>query len=127
MMLNPRYGWFGFITFPYFVIYEVLGVFFEIASIGVVAWAYFTGILEIKTFLLYLLLMALSQTSISLFVLLAFLRSHRLFKLRYTLYLILLGWVEFLFYRWINSIAKIVGTFRYFMGVKTFDQYKRGT
>lgn len=125
MLFNPRYKWFAFLTFPYFVVYEVLGVFFEITSVGAVLWASVLGILDLNTFFAYLGLMALSQTLISLFVLLAFLRDQTLFRIRYSLYLALLSFCEFLFYRWILSIAKLIGTIRYLFGVKTFGQYQR--
>ena len=51
MLFNPKYKWFGMVTFPYFVFYEVFGVFFEISSIVIVAWAWLSGLLGLKTFL----------------------------------------------------------------------------
>jgi len=128
MMCNPRYGWFGFLTFPYFVFYEVFGVFFEIISICAVTYGWLAGILHIGAFLGYLFLMLLVQTSTSLIVLGSFLREQqKVFRIKYVAYLIFLSFFEFFAYRWIISIAKIVGTVNYFRGIRTFEQYQRKT
>lgn len=125
MLFNPKFGGFGFLTFPYFVFYEVLGVFFEIASIAFILWGWFKGILDIKIFLAFLCFMILTQAIISIFSILAFARGKRIFYLGYMIYLVALSAVEFLFYRWIISIAKLSGTISYFRGIKTPDQYVR--
>lgn len=125
MLFNPKYRWFAFLTFPYFLFYEALGILFELTSIGIVAWAWLVGILNIKIFLALLALMAVSQTFISVLVLFVFLQDQKIFRLRYSLYLLLLSFFEFFLYRWIITVAKAQGTFDYLRGVKTFDQYKR--
>lgn len=125
MFLNPKYGFLGFITFPYYLLYEVIGVFFELISIGLVAAGWAFGVLDIKAFVAFLAFMVFSQISISLLTLLAFLRSQRLLRLGYVSYLVFLSCFEFLFYRWIISIAKVAGTYSYFRKRKTFDQYVR--
>lgn len=125
MLFNPKYKWFGFLTFPYFLFYEVLGVFFEIASIGIVIWAWVIGILGLKTFLAYFALMILSQALISLIVIFVFVRDQSLFTLSYTLYLVVLSFLEFFLYKWITIIAKIMGTFDYLRGDRLFDQYDK--
>lgn len=125
MMCNPRFGIFAFFVFPYFVLYEVLGVFFEVASIAMVALGYIYKILDVKVFLGFLLLMILSQGVVSLLSILAFVRSQKIFKPKYVAYLMFLSMAEFLWYRWIISIAKLLGTFDYLRKVKSYDQYKR--
>ena len=125
MLFNPRYKWFGFLTLPYFLFYEVLGVVFELTSIGVVIWAWFAGILNLMTFFAFLVLMALTQTLVSVLVLFAFVRDQRSFRLRYSMYLLFLSFFELFLYRWMITIAKAQGMFDYLRGVKTFDQYKR--
>jgi len=125
MILNPRFGSFAFITLPYFVFYEVLGVFFEAASIALVTLGWIYGVLDIKVFLSFLVLMLMSQAAISLLSLLTFVRTQKIFRLRYTIYLIALTFSEFLLYRWIISAAKIIGTYRWLRGVKGFEQYVR--
>lgn len=125
MICNPKYGAFAFFTLPYFVLYEVMGVFFEITSIGFVALGSALGILDVKIFFAFLALMLLSQCLISLLSIFVFVRSQRIFRKQYIAYLIFLSMVEFFWYRWILSAAKVVGTYRFLTGRKTFDQYKR--
>lgn len=125
MLCNPRFGSFAFLAMPYFVLYEVLGVFFEIVSIIMVAIGWIIGVIDVPTFLAFLVLMILSQTFISLASLFSFIRSYRLFSLRYTAYLVFLSFFEFILYRWAISIAKLWGTYRYFKNVRVHETYKR--
>ncbi|MDD4954667.1 MAG: glycosyltransferase family 2 protein [Candidatus Omnitrophica bacterium] len=125
MMLNPRYGAFAFLTFPYFLLYEVLGVFFEVSSIAFIAAGWWLGALSIKTFFAFLLLMILSQALISLVSIFSFVRIQRLFRVRYVIYLIFLTFLEFLAYRWIISAAKLLGTYKYFAKAKEHSKYQR--
>lgn len=125
MICNPKYGAFAFFTLPYLVLYEIWGVFFEIASICFVAAGYIMKVLDIKVFLAFLALMLLSQCLISLLSIFVFVRSQRIFRMRYVAYLIVLSMAEFFWYRWILSAAKIVGTYRFLRHTKTFDQYRR--
>ena len=69
--------------------------------------------------------MLLSQSFVSLLSMLAFVEGQRLFKMRYITYLIMLTLTEFFFYRWIISVAKIVGTISSLRGVRTYDMYDR--
>lgn len=125
MMLNPRFKWFAFLTYPYFVFYEALGIFFEIISMGLVIWASFVGLLSWNIFFAYLVFMMLSQAVISLFALATFIRGQKLFPVKYTCYMLVLSFFELLFYRWIIFIAKLLGTLGFLRGVKTYEQYKR--
>ena len=125
MTCNPKYGYFGFLAMPYFVLYEVFGVFIEIISIAFVTVGWLMGVLNINIFLAYLLFMLLSQSFVSLLSMLAFVEGQRLFKMRYITYLIMLTLTEFFFYRWIISVAKIVGTISSLRGVRTYDMYDR--
>lgn len=125
MLLNPRYRAFGFLAFPYYLFYEVLGVFFEISSIILVAAGFVFGMVDIRTFLAYLVFMILVQSFVSLLSILTFVRSQRTFKLPYVAYLIFLSFLEILWYKWIISIAKLSGMISYARKITTFDQYER--
>ena len=81
MFLNPKYGAFAFLTIPYFVFYEVLGVFVEILSIVFVVVGWIAGVLDLKTFLAFLCFMILSQALISLLAIFSFVRNQRIFRL----------------------------------------------
>ncbi|HOW35168.1 MAG TPA: glycosyltransferase family 2 protein [Candidatus Omnitrophota bacterium] len=125
MMCNPRYGTFAFLVFPYFVFYEVLGVFFEVSSIFLVTVGLITKMVDVKTFLLYLAFMGLVQLIITLLSLFTFIRGQRVFKMSYILYLILLSLFEFFSYRVIISIAKLCGTYHFMLNKRSYDQYTR--
>src|SRR3989338_5109134 len=122
MIFNPRYRGFGLFTLPYFLLYEVLGVFFETSSVALVIVGWFSGILNIKFLFIFLLLMILSQACISLFSIFVFVRNNKLFKIKDILYFIILSFLEFFWYKWILVIAKLAGTYHYFRGIRTFDQ-----
>lgn len=125
MIFNPKYKGFGFLTLPYYFLYEVWGVFFEIASIVFVAIGYFTRTIELKTFLAFMCFMILSQGLVSLLSLYAFVRGQKAFRSGYICYLVFLGCLEFFLYRWIISFAKVLGTYHYLRKVREFDRYKR--
>ena len=125
MVCNPKYGLFAFITMPYFVLYEVLGVFIEVMSLAFVMFGALAGVLRFDIFLAYFLLMLLSQAFTSLLCILAFMGGQRLFKTKYIMYLVALTFVEFFWYRWFISIAKFGGTWDFLRGKKSFDQYVR--
>ncbi len=125
MLCNPKYGLLAFFTLPYLVVYEALGTFFEVASVAFMALGVAMGLFDAKMFLIFLALMLLSQFIISLLSLFIFVRSHRLFGVRYIAYLMFLALMEFFWYRWIISLSKVIGTWRFIHKAKTFDRYKR--
>lgn len=125
MICNPKYGFFAFMTMPYFVLYEVLGVFAEIVSIAFVTFGWLIGALHLDVFLAYFLLMVLSQAFVSLISILVFVRGQRVFKIRYIMYLVGLALVEFFWYRWIISLAKLLGTWNFLKKKRSPDQYIR--
>lgn len=125
MLFNPQYKWLGFFTFPYNLLFEVFGVFIEVASIGILTWAWLIKMLDVKIYLGLLLFMVLVQAFISLSALFIFIRDQKLFRFRYTCYLIILSFLEFFLYRWIAITAKISGTIDYCRGVRAYKQYKR--
>lgn len=125
MALNPKFGLFGFFTMPYFIIYEVLGVFAEVLGVAFVASGWILGFLDFNIFLAFFLFMLLSQAFVSLLSIMAFIERHRVFRAGYVMYLVMLTCVEFFFYRWIISIAKLAGTISFLKQKKSQDQYVR--
>ncbi|MFH1690976.1 MAG: glycosyltransferase family 2 protein [Candidatus Omnitrophota bacterium] len=125
MLFNPQHGIFGFLTFPYFFFYESLGVFFETASIIFVIIGWLSNLLNIKTFLVIIIAMILTQALISLVTLLSYIRDQRSMKPLYIVYLAFLSFFEFFWYRIIISIARLQGTLGYFRRIKTHDQFVR--
>jgi cellulose synthase/poly-beta-1,6-N-acetylglucosamine synthase-like glycosyltransferase len=122
---DPKCGAFGMVTMPYMMIYEVLGVFFEAASIGFVLLGWILGLLDLRVFLAFTVFMALTQWAVSLISVYACVKGQRIFPLKYVLYLFFLGMVELFWYRWIISYAKLAGTFDYFGKIRKYDQYVR--
>ncbi|MDD5196866.1 MAG: glycosyltransferase [Candidatus Omnitrophica bacterium] len=125
MMFNPRFGAFAFLTLPYFLLYEVFGVFFEIFGILCIGLGWVFGLLNLKIFLLFVLLMSLTQAITSIFSIFSFVRVQRLFPLYYIVYLMFLSLTEYLWYRWVISAAKLLGTYTFLRGVREHNQYKR--
>jgi cellulose synthase/poly-beta-1,6-N-acetylglucosamine synthase-like glycosyltransferase len=125
MIFNPKYRGFAFLALPYYLLYEVWGVFFEITSIVLVVSGLIAGVLNLNTFLAFMSLMILSQALVSLLTLFAFIRGQKVYCLGYICYLVFLGALEFFFYRWIISLAKLLGTYHYLRRVRVYDQYAR--
>ena len=66
MFCNPTYGAAGFISYFYFLIYELLSPFIEIFGIITMALAYITGILNLPFMVLFLVIYAVFGTVMSL-------------------------------------------------------------
>lgn len=125
MLCNPKYGSFAFLAYPYFLFYEVLGVFVEILSVAFVTIGWALNILDTNAFFAMLVLMLLSQWIVSLISIFTFAQNQRVFKLRYLIYLVFLSSVEMVGYRLLISLAKLRGTYNYLRGNRFYDQYKR--
>jgi cellulose synthase/poly-beta-1,6-N-acetylglucosamine synthase-like glycosyltransferase len=125
MICNPKYGSFGFFTLPYFVLYEVFGVFIEVISIALVAIGWALGMLNLNVFLAFFSFMLLTQAFTELLSILAFVERQRLLKKRYVLYLTMLVCVEFFWYRWLISMARILGTIDFLRKKRSYDMYTR--
>ncbi len=126
MLFNPKYGAFGCLTLPYYALYEVAGVYFEFVSAVYLISGWLLKLLDTSTFLAYFIFMIACQVISSLIALFSFIRAHKIFDIKYTLYLVFLTLVEFLYYRWLLTIAKISGTISYMRGIRVYDQYDRG-
>ena len=125
MICNPKYGFFGFFTMPYFLLYEVLGVFVEVISLALVAAGWIMGFLQRDIFFAYFTFMLLSQAFASLLCILSFIERDRILKIKYIMYLVMLTFVEFFWYRWIISLAKLMGTYGFLRKKRTYDMYVR--
>ncbi|MFA5143058.1 MAG: glycosyltransferase [Candidatus Omnitrophota bacterium] len=125
MLCNPRYKAFAFLTMPYYIIYEVLGVFLETISIVLVLWGWLTGLLGLKVFIAFFCLSITAQTFISLLSVFAFMRSQNVFRAGYVAYMIFLAFVEMFWYKWLITISKVIGTVDFLRSKKTYDQYQR--
>ncbi len=125
MIFNPRYGAFGLLTAPYYLFYEMLGVFFESSSFVIVLVGLSAGFISLKVFLTFLGFVVLAQSFISLLYLYNFVCSQSVMKFSYIAYLAVLSIFELFWYRWIILAAKVSGTIAYLRGVSTHDQFNR--
>ncbi|HTY45767.1 MAG TPA: glycosyltransferase [Patescibacteria group bacterium] len=125
MILRPSHKTIAFLTLPYFLFYEVLGIFFEVAAIALVAWGILSGVLDLGIFFTYIVFMILCNAVISLTALFIFVRDQAVLKTRYVIYFAILIFLEFFWYRWLMTVAKLSGTINYCKGVRTFDKYER--
>lgn len=125
MLFNPKYGRFAFITLPYFVFYEALGVYVEIICIALTAWGFMMAFVNARQFFGVLVFMILFQSFISLLPLLTFTRDRKTFRFRDIAYLSALSFGEFFWYRWVNTFAKLKGTYDFVRGVRVYDMVAR--
>lgn len=123
IFLNPKYGAFAFLIFPYFLFYEVMGIMFEAASLLLILWGFVSKRLNVEILAAIIIMMIFFQASISIISIFAFARDQRLLKTKDVIYLIILSFLEFFWYSWIITYAKIAGTTGYLKKIRTFDQY----
>lgn len=125
MIFNPSHGILAFLTLPYYLFYEVLGVFFEVAGIALVTVGMILRVLNLNAFLAFLIMMALTNAIISLLSLFIFVRNQKVLRPNDVVYFMILSFTEFLWYRWLMTLAKLLGTFSWSRGKKSYDQYVR--
>jgi cellulose synthase/poly-beta-1,6-N-acetylglucosamine synthase-like glycosyltransferase len=65
-IFNPRAGWFGLFTLPYFLFFELLGAIVEAVGIPVVLIAWLTGALSVSFFILFLAVSVLLAVIVSI-------------------------------------------------------------
>lgn len=125
MAFNPKYGGMAFFVMPYYIIYEIFGIFFEVMGLLLLALGLALGSIDLRLFGTVFLFMVLSQGIVSLLSIFATLRGQKFMKTGYVIYLIFLGFTELFWYHWLISFAKISGTYSYARRVSEYDQYER--
>jgi cellulose synthase/poly-beta-1,6-N-acetylglucosamine synthase-like glycosyltransferase len=125
MIFNARFGAFAFLTLPYFLLYEVFGVFFEITGVLFVGTGWAFGVFDFRIFALFILFMSLTQAFTSILSVFSFVRIQKVFSARYIAYLVFLTLTEFFWYRLLISAAKLEGTYTFLRKDKDYTQYKR--
>ncbi len=125
MLFNPRYGNLGFITLPYYVLYEVCGVFFEIGSVAVTLLGFVMGFFQWRLLFGFFMFMVLCQALTSLIPIFIFNRDHKLLKNKDIVYFIALSFLELFWYRWVLTWAKLRGCIDFCRGKRTMDIIQR--
>ena len=66
MMANPKFGAVGFVSYMYFLLYELLSPFIEVFGIFTMIFAYFANLLNLPFMLLFLLIYAMYNSILTL-------------------------------------------------------------
>jgi len=66
MMINPKYGAVGIVSYMYFLLYELLSPFIEVFGVFVMVSAYFIDLLNLPFMLLFMLIYALYNSILTL-------------------------------------------------------------
>lgn len=125
MLFNPRYKFLGMVTMPYYLFYEVFGVFFEAASLVFTLFVFIFRVINVEMCVVFLLFMILSQAVISLISLFLFVKDYKVLKAKDVRYFVLLVFLESFWYRWIVSYGKLLGMYHFIKGIHSSDQYAR--
>ena len=109
MLFNPKYGTVGFIAFPYFVIFEVIGPWIEAQGLVMFIAAISLGLLDSHIILLLFIgtiLMGLSVSIISFYIME---RGNRFFSGRDIIILLFYSFIENFGIRQFISISRLGG------------------
>jgi cellulose synthase/poly-beta-1,6-N-acetylglucosamine synthase-like glycosyltransferase len=126
MFFNPRYGVAGMLSFPYFVLFELIGPIVEATGVIFVAISFLFGAVNLEFFLIFLALAIVYGIFLSVgAVLLEEYSFHRYPKPSDLLRLILFGVMENFGYRQMTAWWRIKATFDYFRGVRSWGAMTR--
>jgi cellulose synthase/poly-beta-1,6-N-acetylglucosamine synthase-like glycosyltransferase len=125
MLLNPRYGSVGWAGMPLYVVVETLAPVFEVASMLIVAAAWYLGMLDWRDFALILGAVALTHAAFTNAALLMNERTAHSYSLRALLPLMVLGVVDLFVYRPVMVAAHGKGLVDFLRGRKSWDKVAR--
>lgn len=109
MLLNPRYGMVGMVGMPYYLFGEVLAPFFDLAATTVIPIAWLTGAVSFAGFATLAGIVVLVSASRSVTGVLVHDAGYRIYSYRDVGKLLAAGFVEWLGYRQVVSLARISG------------------
>jgi poly-beta-1,6-N-acetyl-D-glucosamine synthase len=127
MFLNPRYRRVGALGMPFYVLTEVLAPVFELLSVLTVPAAVLLGVFGPREFLLFLGFVAFSNAVFTTAAVMMQDLGAREYRWRDLLRLTLLGPVELFVYRPPLSIARLMGSWGFLRGDKTWHKFDRNT
>lgn len=116
MMFNPKYGWTGLFTYPYYVFFEMFSAPIEVGGYIAVILAWALGILNVKAALLF----ALIAWGFSAFLtvatgLISYLTFNKYGQFIDFIKIFVLAFAELLGFRQLNIICRTYATIDYFM------------
>ena len=109
MFLNPRYGAVGIVGMPYYLFAKVLAPFFDVAATTAIPIAWLGGAVSVTGFAAMAGIVALVSASRSVSGVLVHDAGYRIYSYRDVAKLLAAGFVEWLGYRQVVSLARIAG------------------
>ncbi|MBN1616091.1 MAG: glycosyltransferase family 2 protein [Spirochaetales bacterium] len=109
MILNPRYGTYGLLGFPYYLLFEVIGPWLEFLGLGVFAASLAAGFVDHSLLILIITSNFLFSFALSITSLYTSERERTLFPLRDKVFLALAALAETIGFRQIVSFYRISG------------------
>ncbi len=127
MLFHPfRYRVLAMLAIPYFFFFELLGPVFEMLGYVIVGYSFFTGFIQLETFLLFTLVAIVYGMLFSVgAVLLEEISFHKYQRGRDLAKLMLFALLENLGYRQLTVVWRIKGIIDYYRQVKTWGAMQR--
>lgn len=125
MLLNPRYGPVGMIAFPYFIVFELIGPFFELYGYINLAMGLALGVVNAQVALLLFITVILYGILISVGSLLISENEILYFSNRETLLILLYAVVENFGFRQVMSAIRVTAYVAYLFKQKSWGTMER--
>ena len=125
IIFNPRYGRTGLIGFPYFLIFEVLGPWFEAEGYIVLAASLALGMIQLPLFLLLFTATVMLGLLVSTLSLVLAELHRKYFPLKDKLLLLFFAFLENFGFRQLMSILRVRGFLRMLARVGGWGQMER--
>lgn len=126
MVFNPKYGSVGVVVLPYYWLFELIGPVVEFLGYLFIPLAYLFGLLELNSFLIFLLVAFLLGTALSMG---SILLEQISFRKRTTFWgimrLVLFAFIENLGYRQLTVLFRIEGILKIRSGRHSWGTIKR--
>lgn len=128
VLFNPMYGTIGLLAAPYFWLFEMIGPVIEVIGYVLIPLSYFTGILNIRFFILFLVASILYGVILSLgAILLEEYTFNKYPSLRQLIKLTFYGILENFGYRQLTVLFRIEGIIKFRKQRHTWGKIKRKT
>lgn len=125
MLFNPRYGSVGWVGMPYYLFGEVLAPFFEVAAAIVIPFAWVLGVFSLKTFLIFVGIIVLTNVCLSVAGVLLHDIGFRTYSARDLRKLIFVSFFEWFGYRQLLSLARLFGFIGFLLGNRRWNKFDR--
>lgn len=126
MFLNPKYGFIGWVAFPYFLIVELLGPLIEVAAISLVIFSLFYSQMDHMLLISFFVASVLYGAILSVgSLIIEEIYFSKYDRIRHFLTLFASGIAESVLYRPLTTYWRLRGLFKYLKGDHTWGQMKR--